>query len=277
MEEQSGTMKVVLYQTNIVWEDKERNYIHLEKKLREINNRKIALFLLPEMSFTGFSMNTEITKESNLETVNKMTDYAKKYHIAIGFGWVKDCGEKSENHYTIVDKEGAIVSDYVKIHPFSFSGEDRKFKGGEKINVFELNGVKFSTFICYDLRFPEIFQITSKEAHVILVPANWPQKRREHWKCLLQARAIENQVYIIAVNCVGEIGGIIYSGDSCVINPNGEILIESFGQEHILEYDLVDDVLDFRNTFSVKNDRREDLYYKMMTGQDNNGGSINYA
>lgn len=270
-------MKIALYQMNIQWENKENNYLCVEAKLIESQEKKIDLFLLPEMSFTGFSMNTEITKESNLKTVNKMTDYAKKYHIAIGFGWVKDYGEKSENHYTIVDKEGKIVSDYVKIHPFSFSGEDRKFKGGERINVFELNGVKFSTFICYDLRFPEIFQIASKEAHVILVPANWPQKRRGHWKCLLRARAIENQVYIIAVNCVGEIDGVTYSSDSCVINPNGEILIEVFGQENILEYDLVDDVLDFRNTFGVKNDRREDLYYKKMNGQHNNGGSINYA
>ena len=93
--------------------------------------------------------------------------YAKMYHIAIGFGWVKDCGKKSENHYTIMDKEGNIISDYAKIYPFSFSGEDKKFQGGEKINIFELDGIKFSTFICYDLRFPEIFQIASKEAHVI--------------------------------------------------------------------------------------------------------------
>lgn len=220
------------------------------------------------MSFTGFSMNTEITKESNLEIVNKMTDYAKKYQIAIGFGWVNDCGGKSESHYTIVDKEGAIVSDYVKIHPFSFSGEDRKFKGGEKINVFELGGVKFSTFICYDLRFPEIFQIASKEAHVILVPANWPQKRRKHWKCLLQARAIENQVYIITVNCVGEIGGITYSGDSCVINPNGELLMEAVGQEALLNYELKDNVRDFRNAFLIRDDRKEKLYYKMMSNQE---------
>lgn len=253
-------MKVALYQTNIIWEDKEKNYVHLEERLKETENKKIDLFLLPEMSFTGFSMNTEMTKEGNFETVNKISNYAKTYHIAIGFGWVKDCGEKSENHYTIVDKEGKVISDYAKIHPFSFAGEDKKFQGGEKIDIFKLNGITFSTFICYDLRFPEIFQIASKKAHVILVPANWPQKRREHWKCLLQARAIENQVYIIAVNCVGEIGGVMYSGDSCIIDPNGEVFIAVFGQEKILEYDLLDDVIEFRNAFQVKNDRREDLY-----------------
>lgn len=257
-------MKIALCQTSIIWEDKEKNYIHLEEQLKETENKKIDLFLLPEMSFTGFSMNTEMTKESNFETVNKISNYAKTYHTAIGFGWIKDCGEKSENHYTIVDKEGKVISDYTKIHPFSFAGEDEKFQGGEKIDIFELNGIKFATFICYDLRFPEIFQIVSKKAHVILVPANWPQKRREHWKCLLQARAIENQVYIIAVNCVGETGGVIYSGDSRVINPNGDTMMELSEQEGLLEYQLSDDVDNFRNSFQVKKDRKENLYYKYM-------------
>lgn len=253
-------MKIALYQMQIIWEDKEANYLQFESKLKEMYNKKIDLFLLPEMSFTGFSMETEVTKESRLETVNKMTDFAKRYHTAIGFGWVKDCGEKSENHYTIIDKNGKMISDYAKIHPFSFSGEDKKFRGGEELSFFELDSIKFSTCICYDLRFPEIFQIASKKAHVILVPANWPQKRREHWKCLLQARAIENQVYIIAVNCVGDIGGLSYSGDSCVINPNGEIQIRACGKESILEYELIDDVQEIRDQFSVKQDRREVLY-----------------
>lgn len=255
-------MKIALYQRNIVWENKEKNYINLSDRLKEIENKQIDLFLLPEMSFTGFSMNTQKTKESDLKTVHQMSDYAKKHHIAIGFGWVKDCGGKSENHYSIVDKSGNVISDYAKIHPFSFSGEDKKFKGGEDINVFELDGIKFSTFICYDLRFPEVFQIASKKSHVIIVPANWPEKRREHWKCLLRARAIENQVYIIAVNCVGEIGGVIYSGDSCVINPNGDVLMEFLEEENILIYQLRDDVDGYRKAFRVKDDRREDVYYK---------------
>lgn len=254
-------MKIALYQMDIAWENKEKNYIYLKNKLDGLCDKNTDIIFLPEMSFTGFSMDTDITKESNLETVNKMADYARQYNIAIGFGWVKDCGEKSENHYTIVNKEGNVISDYVKIHPFSFSGEDEKFQGGEVINVFEFDGIKFSIFICYDLRFPEVFQIASKEAHVIVVPANWPQNRREHWECLLKARAIENQVYVIAVNCVGEIGGLTYAGDSCVINPNGEIVLKVCEREKVLEYELTDDVENYRRIFPVKSDRREEIYY----------------
>lgn len=257
-------MKVALCQTNIAWENKKDNYLCVEQKLKSVCDKGVNLFLLSEMSFTGFSMNTAVTKESSNETINQIRKYAVQYHTAIGFGWVKDCGEKSENHYTIVDKEGKIISDYAKIHPFSYSGEDIKFRGGNKVVVFELDNINFSTFICYDLRFPEIFQVASKRANVIIVPANWPALRSEHWKCLLRARAIENQVYIFAINCVGEVGGLHYSGDSCVINPNGEILLELSGQEGVLEYELLDDVGDFRNSFQIKNDRREDLYCNLL-------------
>lgn len=256
-------MKVALYQMNIVWEDKDTNYSLLESVMQKEQNREVDLFLLPEMSFTGFSMNTAKTRECNLQTINKMSCFARNYQMAIGFGWVKDCGEKSENHYTVIDKEGQVISDYAKIHPFSFAGEDQKFQGGEKIVLFELNGIVFSTCICYDLRFPEIFQIASKKAQVILVPANWPKKRRDHWNCLLKARAIENQVYIIGVNCVGEIGGVIYSGDSCVIDPNGEIQLTADAQEMALEYELLNDVERFRSSFQVKQDRKEQLYHTL--------------
>lgn len=256
-------MKIALYQMNIVWEDKEQNYSSLEGVLKQEYGKGINLLILPEMSFTGFSMNTAKTRENNLQTIDKISYFAKTYQMAIGFGWVKDCGDKSENHYTVIDREGKVVSDYAKIHPFSFAGEDQKFQGGKEIVYFELDGIVFSTCICYDLRFPEIFQIASKKAQVILVPANWPEKRREHWNCLLKARAIENQVYIIGVNCIGEIGGVAYSGDSCVIDPNGEIRQTADVQEMVIEYELMNDVEQFRNSFQVKQDRKEQLYYTL--------------
>ena len=94
----------------------------------------------------------------------------------------------------------------------------------------------------------------------IIIPANWPAKRAEHWKALLKARAIENQVYIFAANCQGNIGGIYYSGDSCVINPDGQVLEMLSDQEGVIVYDLVDDVFLYRKAFPVLKDRRKDLY-----------------
>lgn len=260
-------MKIALCQMEIAWEDKEKNYLRVEEKLKKAYEREIGLFLLPEMSFTGFSMNVNVTKENDYKTVNRMIQYAGKFDMAVGFGWVKDCGEKAENHYTVVSKKGEILSDYVKIHPFSYSEEDKHFQGGKRVVAFQMEEMSFSSFICYDIRFPEIFQAASKKAHVILVPANWPEARSEHWKCLLRARAIENQVYIMAVNCVGEMNGLKYSGDSCIIDPDGKVLMELAGEEGILEYDLENNVQKFRDKFPVKKDRREELYNELYFKQ----------
>ena len=253
-------MRIALYQMHIAWEDKQSNMVKLEEALKEAAEKQVDLLLLPEMSFTGFSMDTDKTKEGSAETVERVSTLAGQYRVAIGFGWAKDCGQKSENHYTIVDKSGECLSDYAKLHPFSYSGEDQKFRGGDRLTTFLVDDVPCTSFICYDLRFPEIFQVASKTAHVIMVPANWPAKRSSHWKVLLQARAIENQVYILAVNCVGQIDSLYYTGDSCIINPDGQVLSMLSDEEGMLFYDLVDDVEQYRSSFPVKKDRREDLY-----------------
>lgn len=260
-------IKIALAQTQIIWEDKARNYEIAEKRIEEAVGRKAEAVFFPEMSFTGFSMNTDSTKESGGQTIQRMRALAQQYHVSVGFGWVKDCIEacgKCENHYTVVDSTGRVLSDYAKLHPFSYSGEDLRFQGGNALTHFAINGIPCSNFICYDLRFPEIFQAVSRKAHVIIVPANWPAKRREHWKALLRARAVENQVYILAVNCVGEIGGVVYTGDSCVIDPDGSVMAELSGTEGVLLLELTDDAARFRGEFPVKQDRRETFYAGLL-------------
>lgn len=253
-------IRIALAQTTIIWEDKDRNFKKAEEQIKDAVNHNAEAIFFPEMSFTGFSMNTDATKESGDETVRHMQSIAGQYRMAIGFGWVRDCGRKCENHYTVVDRSGKIISDYVKIHPFSYSGEDLRFQGGTALSYFSLNEIVCSTFICYDLRFPEIFQAASKKAHAIVVPANWPAKRRDHWQTLLRARAVENQVYILAVNCTGDIGGIRYAGDSCVIDPDGVVRSVLHDNEGILYFELADDAGEVRRGFPVKRDRRGELY-----------------
>lgn len=259
-----STIKAALAQTAIIWEDKAANYKKAGALIREAADHGAEAVFFPEMSFTGFSMNTDITREAAQETVGYVRSLAERHSVSVGFGWVKDCGKKCENHYTVVDGKGNLLSDYAKIHPFSYSGEDAKFQGGSAVTDFGIKGIAFSSFICYDLRFPEIFQQASKKAHVLLVPANWPAGRREHWKTLLRARAIENQVYILAVNCVGNSGGIDYAGDSCVVNPDGDVCSCLSGQEGTVYCEITDDVERFRASFPTKRDRREDLYLEMM-------------
>lgn len=262
-EKKNHQINLALAQTKIIWEDKNQNYALAKMQIAEAVCRGAEAVFFPEMSFTGFSMNTENTKEQDAQTIQRMRKIAQQYQVMLGFGWVKDCEKKCENHYTIVDEKGTVLSDYAKLHPFSYAGEDLKFQGGSMLASFSINGIPCSSFICYDLRFPEIFQVASRTAHVIIVAANWPAKRSAHWKALLRARAIENQVYILAINCVGTIGGVDYAGDSCIIDPEGGIRAMLSGTEGNLYYMLTDDVESFRAAFPVKLDRREQFYSKL--------------
>ncbi len=258
-------MNVGILQRRIIFENKEANLKALENYLELNRDRSLDLVLLPEMSFTGFSMNTELTGELNAETEENIRQLCLKYKTAIGFGWVKN-KKKSENHYTVIDSSGRIISDYIKIHPFSYARENEHYISGNSLDFFELNGIVFSSFICYDLRFPELFRVASIKASVIIVAANWPQKRNEHWETLLKARAIENQVYIIGINCVGNIGEIDYCGSSCVVRPDGEMETLAYGTETNIIYDLKNDVSLFRNEFPTYKDRKDSLYVELQKG-----------
>lgn len=252
-------LKIAILQTNIIWENKKENILRLKESTALLRGKEIDVLFLPEMCFTGFSMNIEKTQDRENETLTMVRGLAEQEGIAIGFGWVKANMGKGENHYTVVGKDGEILSDYIKLHPFSFAHENQYFYAGNALSFYELNGICLSDFICYDLRFPEIFQIASQKAHIIVIAANWPAKRALHWNVLLRARAIENQAYIVAINCEGKIGGLEYEGGSCVISPNGEVLARP-DERGLLICDIHDDTETYRHQFPVKNDRRDELY-----------------
>ncbi len=228
------------------------------------SNKQCDLVLFPEMTLTGFSMNVEKIGELNLDTVNWFQEQAKKFNVHIGFGFVEKLQNgKGKNNCFIVSPLGKAISEYTKIHPFSFGTETTFYESGSEL-AFKVNEFNLSTFICYDLRFPEIFQIASKKSELITVIANWPQARREHWITLLKARAIENQCYIAAVNRVGEGDGIAYSGDSMVIDPLGNIIAHIKDNEELIIADIhINQVEQLRNSFHLKKDRKEDLYIDM--------------
>lgn len=261
-------MRVALAQMNIVWEDKERNTDKVKEWLAEAKNNGADAIFFPEMSLTGFSMNTKVTAENERETVHVFEQFAKTFGLSIGVGWVKQCGDMCENHYSIVDSEAGEVLDYAKIHPFSYSDEDRFFKGGDSLGVCRLDDMNIGAVICYDLRFPEIFQILSDKADFIVVPANWPEARRAHWLTLLEARAIENQCFIAGINCCGMMNGSSYSGDSCLFGADGTLLSADeiiamdaeCADEKLLIYDIENNTEHVRKAFPVKRDRRCELY-----------------
>ena len=251
-------MKLGLVQSYIQWEDKQANQEKAQKKMEEATRLGVDLLLFPEMSFTGFSMEVERIGEEDGETIEFLRKCAQQYRMNIGAGWVERTGKKGKNHYTIVGRNGDILLDYVKMHPFSYSGEDKYYEAGDGYEVVEVDGIPLTTFICYDLRFPMSFWKASEKAHLILLPANWPQRRIGQFKTLLQARAIENQVYFAAINCVGDIHDISYSGATCFINPKGEVVAMVEDEETMLVVDMEDDVELQRKRFPVHQDRRRE-------------------
>ncbi|QZY54302.1 nitrilase-related carbon-nitrogen hydrolase [Crassaminicella profunda] len=258
-------MRIALCQLDIKWEDKETNREKVIAFIGQANKSNVEIILFPEMTLTGFSMNTELTGESNEETVNFFKEIAKSYNIAIGFGWVENTAHKAKNHYTVISREGNVLSDYVKIHPFSYGDENKFFESGNKLVKFDMKDFRIATFICYDLRFPEIFQAVSNDVDMIVIGANWPKARKEHWKALLKARAIENQTYIAGINCVGEKKGLVYSGNTCLYNPEGNLINEIEDEENIIIYDIdVRNVKEYRAHFPLKKDRKVDLYKKNL-------------
>lgn len=259
-------MKLAAVQSDIRFEEKSFNLERAYKFIECAAASEADIIFFPEMSFTGFSMNIQLTGENDGYTVSLMRDAALKYNIAIGFGFVNMLDGKGENHYIIIDKDGVPVSDYTKIHSFTIGGEREDFRSGNTLpSPVRICGLNISTFICYDLRFPEIFRAVTDNSDIITVAANWPASRREHWRTLLRARAIENQVYIIGINCTGTQGKINYCGDSMVIDPMGNVLTEAVcGREQMIFCDISDSAQEIRRNFPVLDSRKTDLYCKII-------------
>lgn len=259
-------MKIAIFQANILFEEPEANHMKAESVVSEARNRQAELILFPEMSFSGFSMNIGKAGEWGQRSKSLIRDLAVANNIFVGFGWVNLRHDGlAENHYTIINGKGDELCDYVKIHPFSYAGEDKKFAKGGSIEYFLYKEVRISCFICYDLRFPELFRIASEHSSMIIVAANWPAQRIRHWQSLMVARAIENQVYMLGVNCVGRQGGMLYSGHSMAVNPNGDILVDCGENEELTMIEIMDDVSSFREAFPVRRDIRNDLYDKLRS------------
>jgi predicted amidohydrolase len=219
-------MKVASIQLNIAWENKQENLKKAERFIKTAKGDDCDLVVFPEMFNTGFSMNVNaIAEQPNSNTTNALCELAKKYNINLIAGYAEKDSTKGKNVALIIGREGEVNARYVKNHPFSVAKEHESFLSGNEQVVFEVDEIKSSIFICYDLRFPELFRKVAKDINIIFVIANWPEVRQPHWESLLKARAIENQCFIVGVNRIGTDGNdLVYGGGSHVFSPLGEDL-----------------------------------------------------
>lgn len=240
-------LTITILQTNLLWEDQPANLQRLEQKINGIKE-KTEIVVLPEMFNTGFSMRPEILAETmDGETVQWMKRIARAKRIILtGSLIIKEAG-KYYNRLIWMLPDGRYGF-YDKRHRFAFAGEDLHFTAGNKRLIASVKGWKINLLVCYDLRFPvwarQQAQEEEPEFDLLVYVANWPAKRNTAWKTLLQARAIENQSYVVGVNRVGKDGNEIdYAGDSMIIDPLGEILYQKKDEEDVFTITLEKDHL----------------------------------
>jgi len=201
------------------------NRARIERELEQLDP-DTNLVVLPEMFTTGFSMNAQQVAEDQGEvTLTWMQAQAQHYAIALcGSLAVRD-QDKIYNRLLFVTPDGKHYQ-YDKRHLFRMSGEDQHYAAGKDRVIVEWRGWRICPLVCYDLRFP-VWSRNRDDYDLLLYIANWPEKRRSHWRTLLVARAIENQSYCIGLNRVGsDENGLDYSGDSLVLAADGEVLLD---------------------------------------------------
>jgi omega-amidase len=231
-------LKITLLQTYLFWENIDKNLQNLGLKLSEIRE-KTDLIILPEMFNTGFTMNAELLAEKmEGKTMAWMKEKAYRYNAVItGTLIIKENG----NFYNrlIWMKPDGSYQKYDKKHLFTLSGEDKVYTAGNERLIVELNGWKIMPVICYDLRFPVWLRNKNELYDLLLVLANWPEKRAHHWRTLIPARAVENQSYIIALNRVGHDGNeVYYCGDTTCIDPQGKVVYYKRDEEDLYTFTI---------------------------------------
>jgi len=221
-------LKVALIQTGLSWEDKTENLKRFDLHFMKIHE-DVDLVILPEMFSTGFSINPEsCAEEMNGESVGYLRRKSKDLNsIVMGSLLIKT--DKGVFNRLIVSYPEGELETYDKRHLFRLSEEYRLISGGNGRLVVGIKGWKIRPLVCYDLRFPVWSKNTCTDGRyeydVLVYVANWPASRSNVWKTLLAARAMENQVYCIGVNRIGEDGhGTDHSGDSMAVDARGKIL-----------------------------------------------------
>ena len=233
-------------------------------RVAESERPDIAVF--PETLNTGFYPRPVVAGMADVEgekTKALFSSLARRYGINIVAGSVTTVksGSVYNTSYTF-DREGKTIAEYDKIHAFSPAGEEKIYAQGTRVVSFELDGIKCGVVICYDIRFGELIRMLAlRGIELLFVPAEWPDIRRDHWITLNRARAIENQMFVCAVNGCGSGGKTIYGGHSLLVDPWGKAILHA-GESESIEVGEIDlsVIKDIRESINVFRDRRPDIY-----------------
>lgn len=232
-------MKIALIQTDIAWADVEANHRRVAEALQGAAAQGARLAILPEMFSTGFCMDAaRVAQPEGGPSEAFLLTQAGLHGLTVIASVPQTQADGPPRNVALVVPPDGRISRYAKIHPFSLAGEDRVYAAGDRVVTVDVEGVRVTPLVCYDLRFPEPFRVAARDTDLFVVVANWPERRRAHWRALLLARAIENLAFVAGVNRVGEGDGLRYLGDSVLHSPWGETLVSAAEAPAVLVADV---------------------------------------
>ncbi|HEX2747932.1 MAG TPA: nitrilase-related carbon-nitrogen hydrolase [Verrucomicrobiales bacterium] len=254
-------MELIGLQTDIAWLDRTGNHSQVAALLELANPVPGALVVLPEMFASGFSQDVDAATVDVAASEAFLAGLARQYGIALMAGLATRQDGCGANVSVTYGPDGKELARYRKLQPFSMAGEGEAYPAGDRVVTFEWGGFTVAPFICYDLRFPEIFRIAAdRGASLFAVVANWPDRRHHHWSTLLRARAIENQAGLIGVNRAGTDPDFHYAGGSAILGPQAEVLSEAGESPGFIKAELhPGTVAEWRAGFPALRDRRKDI------------------
>lgn len=250
-------MKVAAIQHDIAFKDAAGTFELVGPLVDEAVAQGARLIVLTEMYATGFTMDADaIVEPPDGPAQRFLRDRARDHGVWMAASVAVDDGGVRRNRFCAFGPGGEAVF-YDKRHPFTYAGEHEVFSSGDEFVTFTVDGLRITPFVCYDLRFGDEFWRLGPDTDLFVVVANWPEKRSAHWSTLLAARAIENQCWVVGVNRVGEAEGLVYSGDSAIIDPFGNVVAGASGRSAVLVADVtVEEVERIRSHFPFLADRR---------------------
>lgn len=236
-------LKITVFQGYLFWENTDKNLQNISLRLSGGIREKTDLIILPEMFSTGFTMNAEsLAEPMDGKTTKWMHQVAVQYDCAVTGSIIIKENDKYYNRLIWMRPDGSYEH-YDKRHLFALGKEHNTYTPGTQKLFVDLNGWRICPVICYDLRFPVWLRNLAENPYdLLIVVANWPERRALHWRTLLPARAVENQAYVIGLNRVGHDGNEVYhSGDSTCIDPNGNVVYYKRDEDDVYTFSIIAD------------------------------------
>jgi omega-amidase len=263
------TVRICSAQISSIWEDPQKTLEKAEVFIRHAAVSGADLIGFPEQFATGWDPRSDKNvQETDGFIITSLREMAKENAIAILGSLREHHDPLPKNTAVAIGSDGRILGTYAKMHLFSHGEEHGGFAPGTELGLFTIGSLRCGIAICYDLRFPDLFRIYAQQGvQAVFVPAAWPRARVRHWEIFIQARALENQMYVTGINTTGLTPVDSYAGASMTADPHGSIVCRANEAEQLLFCDLDPSVVvEAQKSLPVAKDRKDQVYEKLSPG-----------